>query len=205
VVEQHLNQYAGTVIAVTHDRFFLDNIAGWILELDRGKGIPWKGNYSSWMDQKLKRLQQEEKNESKRQKHLQRELDWVNQNPKGRRAKNKARIANYEQMLNQKSAEKEQTLEIPIPNGPRLGKEVIEATNVAKAFGDKVLYEDLNFKLPPAGIVGIIGPNGAGKTTMFRMIMGEDTPDSGEFKVGETVKIGYVDQKHKDMDPEKTV
>ena len=204
-LEQHLNQYAGTVIAVTHDRFFLDNIAGWILELDRGKGIPWKGNYSSWMDQKLKRLQQEEKNESKRQKHLQRELDWVNQNPKGRRAKNKARIANYEQMLNQKSAEKEQTLEIPIPNGPRLGKEVIEATNVAKAFGDKVLYEDLNFKLPPAGIVGIIGPNGAGKTTMFRMIMGEDTPDSGEFKVGETVKIGYVDQKHKDMDPEKTV
>ena len=204
-LEQHLNQYAGTVIAVTHDRFFLDNIAGWILELDRGKGIPWKGNYSSWMDQKLKRLQQEEKNESKRQKHLQRELDWVNQNPKGRRAKNKARIANYEQMLNQKSAEKEQTLEIPIPNGPRLGKEVIEATNVAKAFGDKVLYEDLNFKLPPAGIVGIIGPNGAGKTTMFRMIMGEDTPDSGEFKVGETVKIGYVDQKHKDMDPEKTL
>lgn len=204
-LEQHLNQYAGTVIAVTHDRFFLDNIAGWILELDRGKGIPWKGNYSSWMDQKLKRLQQEEKNESKRQKHLQRELEWVNQNPKGRRAKNKARIANYEQMLNQKSAEKEQTLEIPIPNGPRLGKEVIEATNVSKAFGDKVLYEDLNFKLPPAGIVGIIGPNGAGKTTMFRMIMGEDTPDSGEFKVGETVKIGYVDQKHKDMDPEKTV
>ncbi len=204
-LEQHLNQYAGTVIAVTHDRFFLDNIAGWILELDRGKGIPWKGNYSSWMDQKLKRLQQEEKTESKRQKHLQRELDWVNQNPKGRRAKNKARIANYEQMLNQKSAEKEKTLEIPIPNGPRLGKEVIEAINVSKAFGDKVLYEDLNFKLPPAGIVGIIGPNGAGKTTMFRMIMGEDTPDSGEFKVGDTVKIGYVDQKHKDMDPEKTV
>lgn len=204
-LEQHLQQYAGTVIAVTHDRFFLDNIAGWILELDRGKGIPWKGNYSSWMDQKLKRLQQEEKNESKRQKHLQRELEWVNQNPKGRRAKNKARIANYEQMLGQKSAEKEETLEIPIPNGPRLGKEVIEATNVAKAFGDKVLYDNLNFKLPPAGIVGIIGPNGAGKTTMFRMIMGEDTPDSGEFKVGETVKIGYVDQKHKDMDPEKTV
>jgi len=204
-LEQHLQQYAGTVIAVTHDRFFLDNIAGWILELDRGKGIPWKGNYSSWMEQKLKRLQQEEKNESKRQKHLQRELEWVNQNPKGRRAKNKARIANYEQMLGQKSAEKEAILEIPIPNGPRLGKEVIEATNVAKAFGDKVLYEDLNFKLPPAGIVGIIGPNGAGKTTMFRMIMGEDTPDSGEFKVGETVKIGYVDQKHKDMDPDKTV
>jgi ATP-binding cassette ChvD family protein len=204
-LEQHLQQYEGTVIAVTHDRFFLDNIAGWILELDRGKGIPWKGNYSSWMEQKLKRLQQEEKNESKRQKHLQRELEWVNQNPKGRRAKNKARIANYEQMLGQKSAEKEAILEIPIPNGPRLGKEVIEATNVAKAFGDKVLYEDLNFKLPPAGIVGIIGPNGAGKTTMFRMIMGEDTPDSGEFKVGETVKIGYVDQKHKDMDPEKTV
>jgi len=204
-LEQHLQQYKGTVIAVTHDRFFLDNIAGWILELDRGKGIPWKGNYSSWMDQKLKRLQQEEKSESKRQKHLQRELEWVNQNPKGRRAKNKARIANYEQMLGQKSAEKEAIVEIPIPNGPRLGKEVIQATNVAKAFGDKVLYDDLNFKLPPAGIVGIIGPNGAGKTTMFRMIMGEDTPDSGEFKVGETVKIGYVDQKHKDMDPEKTV
>ncbi|MDB9932775.1 energy-dependent translational throttle protein EttA [Flavobacteriales bacterium] len=204
-LEQHLQQYKGTVIAVTHDRFFLDNIAGWILELDRGKGIPWKGNYSSWMDQKLKRLQQEEKSESKRQKHLQRELEWVNQNPKGRRAKNKARIANYEQMLSQKASEKEDTLEIPIPNGPRLGKEVIQATNVAKAFGDKVLYDDLNFKLPPAGIVGIIGPNGAGKTTMFRMIMGEDTPDSGEFKVGETVKIGYVDQKHKDMDPEKTV
>ena len=204
-LEQHLQQYAGTVIAVTHDRFFLDNIAGWILELDRGEGIPWKGNYSSWMEQKLKRLQQEEKAESKRQKHLQRELEWVNQNPKGRRAKNKARIANYEDMLSQKSAEKEAILEIPIPNGPRLGKEVIEATNVAKAFGDKVLYEDLNFKLPPAGIVGIIGPNGAGKTTMFRMIMGEDTPDSGEFKVGDTVKIGYVDQKHKDMDPEKTV
>ncbi|MDG1175671.1 MAG: energy-dependent translational throttle protein EttA [Flavobacteriales bacterium] len=204
-LEQHLQQYKGTVIAVTHDRFFLDNIAGWILELDRGKGIPWKGNYSSWMDQKLKRLQQEEKSESKRQKHLQRELEWVNQNPKGRRAKNKARIANYEQMLSQKSSEKEDILEIPIPNGPRLGKEVIQATNVAKAFGDKVLYDDLNFKLPPAGIVGIIGPNGAGKTTMFKMIMGEDTPDSGEFKVGETVKIGYVDQKHKDMDPEKTV
>jgi sulfate-transporting ATPase len=204
-LEQHLQQYKGTVIAVTHDRFFLDNIAGWILELDRGKGIPWKGNYSSWMEQKLKRLQAEEKTESKRQKHLQRELDWVNQNPKGRRAKNKARIANYEQMLSQKSSEKEETLEIPIPNGPRLGKEVIEAVNVAKAFGDKILYEDLNFKLPPAGIVGIIGPNGAGKTTMFRMIMGEDTPDSGEFKVGDTVKIGYVDQKHKDMDPEKTV
>lgn len=204
-LEQHLNQYKGTVIAVTHDRFFLDNIAGWILELDRGHGIPWKGNYSSWMDQKLKRLQQEEKTESKRQKHLQRELEWVNQNPKGRRAKNKARIANYEKMLSQKSAEKEAKLELPIPNGPRLGKEVIEATNVAKAFGDKVLYEDLNFKLPPAGIVGIIGPNGAGKTTMFRMIMGEDTPDSGTFSVGETVKIGYVDQKHKDLDPEKTV
>lgn len=204
-LEQHLNQYKGTVIAVTHDRFFLDNIAGWILELDRGHGIPWKGNYSSWMDQKLKRLQQEEKTESKRQKHLQRELEWVNQNPKGRRAKNKARIANYEKMLSQKSAEKEAKLELPIPNGPRLGKEVIEATSVAKAFGDKVLYEDLNFKLPPAGIVGIIGPNGAGKTTMFRMIMGEDAPDSGTFSVGDTVKIGYVDQKHKDLDPEKTV
>ena len=204
-LEQHLNQYAGTVIAVTHDRFFLDNIAGWILELDRGKGIPWKGNYSSWMDQKLKRLQQEEKSESKRQKHLQRELEWVNQNPKGRRAKNKARIANYEKMLSQKSSEKEEKLELPIPNGPRLGNEVIEAINVSKAFGDKVLYENLNFKLPPAGIVGVIGPNGAGKTTIFKMIMGEETPDGGEFKVGETVKIGYVDQKHKDLDPEKTL
>lgn len=204
-LEQHLNQYAGTVIAVTHDRFFLDNIAGWILELDRGKGIPWKGNYSSWMDQKLKRLQQEEKSESKRQKHLQRELEWVNQNPKGRRAKNKARISNYEKMLSQKSSEKEEKLELPIPNGPRLGNEVIEAINVSKAFGDKVLYENLNFKLPPAGIVGVIGPNGAGKTTIFKMIMGEETPDGGEFKVGETVKIGYVDQKHKDLDPEKTL
>ncbi len=204
-LEQHLNQYAGTVIAVTHDRFFLDNIAGWILELDRGKGIPWKGNYSSWMDQKLKRLQQEEKSESKRQKHLQRELEWVNQNPKGRRAKNKARIANYEKMLSQKSSEKEEKLELPIPNGPRLGNEVIEAINVSKAFGDKVLYENLNFKLPPAGIVGVIGPNGAGKTTIFKMIMGEEIPDGGEFKVGETVKIGYVDQKHKDLDPEKTL
>jgi ATP-binding cassette ChvD family protein len=204
-LEQHLNQYAGTVIAVTHDRFFLDNIAGWILELDRGKGIPWKGNYSSWMDQKLKRLQQEEKSESKRQKHLQRELEWVNQNPKGRRAKNKARIANYEKMLSQKSSEKEEKLELPIPNGPRLGNEVIEAINVSKAFGDKMLYENLNFKLPPAGIVGVIGPNGAGKTTIFKMIMGEETPDGGEFKVGETVKIGYVDQKHKDLDPEKTL
>ena len=204
-LEQHLNQYAGTVIAVTHYRFFLDNIAGWILELDRGKGIPWKGNYSSWMDQKLKRLQQEEKSESKRQKHLQRELEWVNQNPKGRRAKNKARIANYEKMLSQKSSEKEEKLELPIPNGPRLGNEVIEAINVSKAFGDKVLYENLNFKLPPAGIVGVIGPNGAGKTTIFKMIMGEETPDGGEFKVGETVKIGYVDQKHKDLDPEKTL
>ena len=204
-LEQHLNQYKGTVIAVTHDRFFLDNIAGWILELDRGKGIPWKGNYSSWMDQKLKRLQQEEKNESKRQRHLKRELEWVNQNPKGRRAKNKARIANYEKMLSQKSAEKEAKLELPIPNGPRLGNEVIEAINVSKSFGDKLLYDDLNFKLPPAGIVGVIGPNGAGKTTIFKMIMGEETPDSGEFKVGETVKIGYVDQKHKDLDPEKTL
>ena len=175
------------------------------MELDRGKGIPWKGNYSSWMDQKLKRLQQEEKNESKRQKHLKRELDWVNQNPKGRRAKNKARIANYEKMLSQKSSEKEEILELPIPNGPRLGNEVIEAVNVSKSFGDKLLYDDLNFKLPPAGIVGIIGPNGAGKTTIFKMIMGEETPDSGEFKVGDTVKIGYVDQKHKDLDPEKTL
>lgn len=204
-LEQHLQQYKGTVIAVTHDRFFLDNIAGWILELDRGEGIPWKGNYSSWLDQKTKRLEQEEKTESKRQKHLKRELDWINAGTKGRRAKGKARINNYEEMLKQDAKEKEAILEIPIPNGPRLGKDVIEAVNVSKSFGDKLLYDDLNFKLPPAGIVGIIGPNGAGKTTIFRMIMGEEQPDGGEFKVGDTVKIGYVDQTHKDIDPEKSV
>ncbi len=204
-LEQHLQQYKGTVIAVTHDRFFLDNIAGWILELDRGQGIPWEGNYSSWLDQKTKRMAQEEKQASKRRKHLEQELEWVQANPKGRRAKNKARISNYEAMLSQDAKEKEAKLEIPIPNGPRLGKDVIEAVGVAKGFGDKLLYEDLNFKLPPAGIVGVIGPNGAGKTTIFRMIMGEENPDGGEFKVGETVKIGYVDQTHKEIDPEKSV
>ncbi len=204
-LEQHLQQYKGTVIAVTHDRYFLDNIAGWILELDRGQGIPWEGNYSSWLDQKAKRLKQEEKQESKRRKHLEQELEWIQTSPKGRRAKNKARITNYEQMLSQQDAEKEAKLELPIPNGPRLGNNVIEAEGVSKAFGDKLLYEDLNFKLPPAGIVGVIGPNGAGKTTIFRMIMGEETPDQGSFNVGDTVKIGYVDQTHKDLDPNKTI
>ncbi len=204
-LEQHLKQYKGTIIAITHDRYFLDNVAGWILELDRGEGIPWKGNYSSWLEQKTKRLQQEEKTASKRQKVLQRELEWVRMNPKGRRAKNKARIANYEKMLSEDIKEKEATLELPIPNGPRLGNNVIEAIHVAKAYGDKVLYDDLNFNLPPAGVVGIIGPNGAGKTTIFKMIMNELQPDKGEFKVGETVKIGYVDQDHKDMDPNKSI
>lgn len=204
-LEQHLQQYKGTVIAVTHDRYFLDNVAGWILELDRGEGIPWKGNYSSWLDQKGKRLKEEEKQESKRQKMLARELDWVRMNPKARQAKNKARLSNYDKMLSEDLKEKEAVLELPIPNGPRLGTNVIDAENVAKAFGDKVLYDNLNFKLPPAGIVGIIGPNGAGKTTIFKMIMDELQPDSGEFKVGETVKIGYVDQTHKDISPEKTV
>lgn len=204
-LEQHLQQYKGTVIAVTHDRYFLDNIAGWILELDRGEGIPWKGNYSSWLDQKAKRLKQEEKQESKRRKHLEQELEWINTNPKGRRAKNKARIANYEKMLSEGAKEKEAKLEIPIPNGPRLGKDVIEAQNVAKSFGDKLLYDGLNFKLPPAGIVGVIGPNGAGKTTIFKMIMGEEQPDDGTFNIGDTVKIGYVDQTHKDIDPNKSV
>ena len=204
-LEQHLKQYQGTVIAITHDRYFLDNVAGWILELDRGEGIPWKGNYSSWLEQKTKRLQQEEKTASKRQKVLERELEWVRMNPKGRRAKNKARIANYEKLLSEDVKQKEATLELPIPNGPRLGNNVIEAIHVAKAFGDKVLYDDLNFNLPPNGIVGIIGPNGAGKTTIFKMIMNELQPDKGEFKVGETVKIGYVDQNHKDMDPDKSI
>ena len=204
-LEQHLQQYKGTVIAITHDRYFLDNVAGWILELDRGEGIPWKGNYSSWLEQKSKRLQQEEKTASKRQKMLERELEWVRMNPSGRRAKNKARLANYDKMLSEDSKEKELQLEIPIPNGPRLGTNVINAVHVAKSFGDKLLYDDLNFQLPPAGIVGIVGPNGAGKTTIFKMIMDELQPDSGTFEVGETVKIGYVDQNHKDLDPEKSV
>lgn len=204
-LEQHLQQYKGTVIAVTHDRYFLDNVAGWILELDRGEGIPWKGNYTSWLEQKGKRLKEEEKTESKRQKMLSRELEWVRMNPKGRHAKNKARLSNYDKMLSADSKEKEAMLEIPIPNGPRLGSNVIDAVHVSKSFGDKLLYDDLNFKLPPAGIVGIIGPNGAGKTTIFKMIMGELQPDSGEFLVGDTVKIGYVDQTHSDIHPDKTV
>jgi ATP-binding cassette ChvD family protein len=204
-LEQHLQQYKGTVIAVTHDRYFLDNVAGWILELDRGEGIPWKGNYSSWLEQKGQRLKQEEKTESKRQKTLARELDWIRQGVKGRGVKQKARLNNYEKMLNEDVKTKEENLEIFIPNGPRLGTEVIEAMDVAKAYGDRLLYEHLNFRLPPAGIVGIIGPNGAGKTTLFRMIMGEETPTSGSFNVGPTVKISYVDQSHRDMDPNKTV
>jgi ATP-binding cassette ChvD family protein len=204
-LEQHLQHYKGTVIAVTHDRYFLDNVAGWILELDRGEGIPWKGNYSEWLDQKQKRLAQEEKTESKRQKTLQRELDWVRQGAKGRQAKSKARLQNYEKMLGEDSKAVEEKLELYIPNGPRLGNEVIEAVNVSKAYGDRLLYENLNFKLPPAGIVGIIGPNGAGKTTLFRMIMGQEKPSSGEFKVGPTVKIAYVDQSHSGIDPEKTI
>jgi ATP-binding cassette ChvD family protein len=204
-LENFLHEYKGTVLAVTHDRYFLDNVAGWILELDRGEGIPWKGNYSEWLDQKAKRLAQEEKQESKRQKTLKRELDWVRQGAKGRHAKQKARLQNYEKMLSEDVKEKEEKLEIFIPNGPRLGNEVIEAINVSKAYGDRLLYEGLNFKLPPAGIVGIIGPNGVGKTTLFRMIMGQEKPTSGEFKIGETVKISYVDQTHKDIDPNKSV
>jgi sulfate-transporting ATPase len=204
-LEQHLQQYKGTVIAVTHDRYFLDNVAGWILELDRGEGIPWKGNYTSWLEQKGKRLQEEVKTESKRQKMLARELEWVRMNPKARQAKSKARLQNYDKMLSADTREKEAKLEMPIPNGPRLGNNVIDALHVGKAFGDKLLYDDLNFKLPPAGIVGIIGPNGAGKTTIFKMIMSELSPDNGEFTVGETVKIGYVDQSHKDIHPDKTV
>lgn len=204
-LEQHLQQYKGTVIAVTHDRYFLDNVAGWILELERGEGIPWKGNYSSWLDQKGKKLKEEEKTESKRQKMLARELEWVRMNPKGRHAKNKARIANYDKMMAQDAKSKEDTLQMPIPNGPRLGSNVIDAVGVSKAFGDKILYGDLNFKLPPAGIVGVIGPNGAGKTTIFKMIMENLLPDSGQFNVGETVKLGYVDQTHEDLSPEKTV
>ena len=204
-LEQHLKQYKGTIIAVTHDRYFLDNVAGWILELDRGEGIPWKGNYSSWLEQKGARLKQEEKTESKRQKTLARELDWVRQGVKGRGVKQKARLNNYEKMLGEDAKAKEDNLEIFIPNGPRLGNEVIEANAVSKGFGDRLLYEGLNFKLPPAGIVGIIGPNGAGKTTLFRMIMGEEKPNSGDFKVGPTVKISYVDQNHKELEPNKTV
>ena len=204
-LEQHLQQYKGTVIAVTHDRYFLDNVAGWILELDRGEGIPWKGNYSSWLEQKGNRLKEEEKTESKRQKMLARELEWVRMNPKARQAKSKARLQNYDKMLSEDAREKDAVLEIPIPNGPRLGNNVIDAIHVGKSFGDKMLYDDLNFKLPPAGIVGIIGPNGAGKTTIFKMIMNELNVDHGEFTVGETVKIGYVDQTHKDIHPDKTV
>ncbi|MDF0716457.1 energy-dependent translational throttle protein EttA [Muricauda sp. 334s03] len=204
-LEHHLAQYKGTVIAVTHDRYFLDNVAGWILELDRGEGIPWKGNYSSWLDQKAKRLEQESKQASKRQKTLERELDWVRQGAKGRQAKQKARLKNYDKLLSQDQKQVEEKLEIYIPNGPRLGTNVIEAKGVSKAFGDKLLYEDLNFKLPQAGIVGIIGPNGAGKTTIFKMIMGEETPDKGEFEVGETAKLAYVDQSHSNIDPEKTI
>jgi len=204
-LEQHLQHYAGTVIAVTHDRYFLDNVAGWILELDRGEGIPWKGNYSSWLDQKAKRLEQEEKTASKRRKTLERELDWVRQGAKGRQTKQKARLQNYDRLLNEDQKELDEKLEIYIPNGPRLGTNVIEAKGVAKVFGDKLLYENLNFTLPQAGIVGIIGPNGAGKTTIFRMIMGEETPDKGEFAVGDTVKIAYVDQSHSNINPEKTI
>lgn len=204
-LEQHLQQYKGTVIAVTHDRYFLDNVAGWILELDRGEGIPWKGNYSSWLDQKSKRLKQEEKQESKRRKTLERELDWVRMSAKGRQAKGKARLNNYNELLSQEQKSREDKLEIFIPNGPRLGSNVIEAKNVKKGFGDKLLYDNLQFDLPPAGIVGIIGPNGAGKTTIFRMIMGQEKADTGEFKVGETVKISYVDQSHSDLIPEKSI
>ena len=204
-LEQHLAQYAGTVIAVTHDRYFLDNVAGWILELDRGEGIPWKGNYSSWLDQKSKRLEQEEKVASKRRKTLERELEWVRQGAKGRQTKQKARLQNYDKLLNEDQKQLDEKLEIYIPNGPRLGTNVIEAKNVAKAFGDKLLYDNLNFTLPQAGIVGVIGPNGAGKSTIFRMIMGEQQTDSGEFTVGDTVKIAYVDQSHSNIDPDKSI
>lgn len=204
-LEQHLQQYEGTVIAVTHDRYFLDDVSEWILELDRGEGIPWKGNYSSWLDQKTKRMEQEEKSASKRRKTLERELEWVRMAPKARQAKGKARLNSYEQMLNEEQKQREEKLEIFIPNGPRLGNKVIEARHVKKAFGEKVLFNDLNFMLPPNGIVGVIGPNGAGKTTLFRLIMGLEQVDGGTFEVGETVKLAYVDQQHKDIDPNKTV
>ncbi len=204
-LEHHLAQYKGTVIAVTHDRYFLDNVAGWILELDRGEGIPWKGNYSSWLEQKSNRLKQEEKQASKRQKTLEHELEWVRMSPKGRHAKSKARLSNYDKLLHEDQKQKDEKLEIYIPNGPRLGNNVIDAEGVSKAFGDKLLYEDLNFKLPPNGIVGIIGPNGAGKTTIFKMIMGEETSDKGKFTVGETAKVAYVDQAHSNIDPEKSI
>lgn len=204
-LEQHLRQYKGTVIAITHDRYFLDNVAGWILELDRGEGIPWKGNYSSWLEQKAKRLELEGKSESKRRKTLERELEWVRMTPKAKHSRNKARLSAYDNLLNQDVKQKEEKLEIFIPNGPRLGDNVIEAKEVSKAFGEKLLFENLDFHLPPAGIVGVVGANGAGKTTLFRMIMGSENADNGEFKVGDTVKIGYVDQSHEDIDPEKTV
>ena len=204
-LEQHLQQYEGTVIAVTHDRYFLDHVAGWILELDRGEGIPWKGNYSSWLEQKTKRMEMEEKTASKRRKTLERELDWVRMAPKARQAKGKARLNSYDKLMNEDIKEKEEKLEIFIPNGPRLGNKVIEAKHVAKAYGDKLLFDDLNFMLPPNGIVGVIGPNGAGKTTLFRLIMGLETVDKGEFEVGETVKVAYVDQQHSDIDPNKSV
>ncbi len=204
-LEHHLNQYPGTVIAVTHDRYFLDDVAGWILELDRGEGIPWQGNYSSWLEQKTRRMEMEEKVASKRRKTLERELEWVRMAPKARQAKGKARLNSYDKLLNEDQKDKEQNVEIFIPNGPRLGRKVIEAQHVAKSFGDKVLFSDLNFSLPPAGIIGVIGPNGAGKTTLFRLIMGLDTPDSGTFEVGETVKLAYVDQQHRDIDPQKSV
>jgi ATP-binding cassette protein, chvD family len=204
-LEQHLQQYAGTVISITHDRYFLDHVAGWILELDRGEGIPWKGNYTSWLEQKTKRLEMEEKQASKRRKTLERELEWIHMAPKARHAKGKARLNSYDKLLNEDQKEREEKLEIFIPNGPRLGSKVIEAKNVAKAYGDKLLFDDLNFMLPPNGIVGIIGPNGAGKTTLFRLIMGQEKADEGEFEVGETVKIAYVDQTHKDIDPQKSV
>ena len=204
-LEQHLQQYKGTVIAITHDRYFLDKVAGWILELDRGEGIPWKGNYSSWLDQKSKRLAQEEKQASKRRKTLERELEWVRMSPKGRQSKSKARLSNYDKLLSEENRQQEEKIELYIPPGPRLGTNVIEANGVSKAFGDKLLYEDLNFNLPPAGIVGIIGPNGAGKTTLFRMIMGQEEADGGKFSIGETVKVSYVDQQHANIDPEKTI
>ncbi len=204
-LEQHLQQYPGTVIAITHDRYFLDHVAGWILELDRGEGIPWKGNYSSWLDQKTKRMAMEEKQASKRRKTLERELEWVRMAPKARQAKGKARLSSYDRLLNEDQKQKEERLEIFIPNGPRLGNKVIEAKGLTKSFGTKKLFEDLSFMLPPNGIVGVIGPNGAGKTTLFRLIMGQEAPDAGTFDVGETVKIAYVDQRHHDLIPERTV